>query len=221
MPYLFKTERGRVFLSKFGAVFITKFFVIKPSLFAITPGQGAFLGGTLLPMGVECKACGCDFAGRDRRRRYCGASCRASMKERAPLLGRPCQWCGVPFTARGRVARYCGEKCGSKGLAMQWWAGKQKRRARLANAVRDGHTPADLSVYWLERGFIACVLQGPDCDVVYEHMDHLTPLSRGGSHALENLAPACGRCNMQKATKTYDEWLVFVNGRRRAKVNSK
>ena len=83
----------------------------------------------------------------------------------------------------------------------------------MRNADCDGHTSADLSAYWLEQGFIACVLQGPDCDVVYEHMDHLTPLSRGGSHTLENLAPACGRCNMQKSAKTYDEWVAKVNAK--------
>ena len=219
LPLVFETVGGRVFLYKFGAVFITKFFVMELSLLAITPGQGTFLGGTSLPLSMECKACGCDFAEKDRRHRYCGAGCRASMKKRAPLLERPCQWCGASFAAKGRVSRYCGEECGDKGAAMNSRAGKQKRRAHIKNAVCDGHTRGDLSVYWLEQGFIACVLQGPDCDVFYEHMDHLTPLSRGGSHTLENLVPACGRCNMQKSAKTYEEWLVFVNRRRRAKVN--
>jgi 5-methylcytosine-specific restriction endonuclease McrA len=96
---------------------------------------------------------------------------------------------------------------------------RQRRRALMRDAVCDGHTSNDLSVYWLEQGFVACVLQGPDCDVVYEHMDHLTPLSRGGSHSRENLVPACARCNWAKYNRTYGEWVRFVNEQRRAKVN--
>lgn len=35
------------------------------------------------------------------------------------------------------------------------------------------------------------------------HRDHRTPKSRGGSNAEWNMANACDRCNMRKATKPY------------------
>ncbi|MDE3194242.1 MAG: HNH endonuclease [Chloroflexota bacterium] len=42
--------------------------------------------------------------------------------------------------------------------------------------------------------------------------DHGTPLARGGSNRVENIFPACPRCNNEKYTMTVDEY----RGRRRA-----
>lgn len=38
-------------------------------------------------------------------------------------------------------------------------------------------------------------------------LDHVVPLSRGGSNDLDNLATACRSCNSQKSNRTPDEWL--------------
>lgn len=38
-------------------------------------------------------------------------------------------------------------------------------------------------------------------------IDHKTPLSRGGTHAMRNLAVVCRSCNRSKGTKTLDEWV--------------
>ncbi len=45
--------------------------------------------------------------------------------------------------------------------------------------------------------------------------DHRTPLSRGGDHRIENIIPACGPCNREKATMTEMEF------RRRQKINAR
>jgi len=36
--------------------------------------------------------------------------------------------------------------------------------------------------------------------------DHIIPLTRGGSNALNNVTTACQRCNHAKGSKTPDEW---------------
>ncbi len=42
------------------------------------------------------------------------------------------------------------------------------------------------------------------CDIgLYEHMDHVIPLSRGGAHSLDNIVPACQRCNLKKGTQIW------------------
>lgn len=41
------------------------------------------------------------------------------------------------------------------------------------------------------------------------HIDHMIPLSRGGSHDIDNLAPSCGSCNMKKLTMTSDEFIAL------------
>lgn len=42
------------------------------------------------------------------------------------------------------------------------------------------------------------------------HIDHQTPLSRGGSDDLENLVPCCATCNSSKGRKTVEEYRAFV-----------
>ena len=40
-------------------------------------------------------------------------------------------------------------------------------------------------------------------------VDHLTPISRGGSNDASNLTLACLRCNREKGSKTFDEYLEW------------
>jgi len=39
-------------------------------------------------------------------------------------------------------------------------------------------------------------------------LDHMVPLSRGGVHVIENVIPACLRCNSSKGARTPLEWFV-------------
>ena len=38
------------------------------------------------------------------------------------------------------------------------------------------------------------------------HVDHIVPLSRGGTNELDNLQMLCSSCNLSKGTKTMAEW---------------
>lgn len=38
------------------------------------------------------------------------------------------------------------------------------------------------------------------------HIDHVTPLSRGGTDSIDNLKWACAACNMSKGDRMLDEW---------------
>lgn len=40
-------------------------------------------------------------------------------------------------------------------------------------------------------------------------VEHVTPLSRNGSHTKTNIVPACKKCNRDKFTKTLDEWYPY------------
>lgn len=44
------------------------------------------------------------------------------------------------------------------------------------------------------------------------HVEHMTPLFRGGSNAIENILLACPDCNLSKRDKTYDEWFTWLYG---------
>lgn len=41
------------------------------------------------------------------------------------------------------------------------------------------------------------------------HIEHKIPLSRGGAHSLDNLAPSCGPCNYMKSNKTPEEFMAY------------
>ena len=44
------------------------------------------------------------------------------------------------------------------------------------------------------------------CGGIFQHIDHVIPLSRGGYHCLANLRPACAHCNLSKGRKKLSEW---------------
>lgn len=46
------------------------------------------------------------------------------------------------------------------------------------------------------------------------HKDHRIPVSRGGSDALENVVPACHRCNFEKHDMTDREFALLRQGAR-------
>lgn len=56
----------------------------------------------------------------------------------------------------------------------------------------------------LERDGAVCLYCG-DTDGPF-HIDHMTPLARGGSNRDENLCVACAPCNLRKAAKVGSEW---------------
>lgn len=42
--------------------------------------------------------------------------------------------------------------------------------------------------------------------------DHRIPLARGGSNSIDNILPACRRCNARKHTMTENEFLIRIRG---------
>jgi 5-methylcytosine-specific restriction endonuclease McrA len=77
----------------------------------------------------------------------------------------------------------------------------ERRRARAAGAVGSYSY-----VEWLE--LVAtfggrCAYCGVTARV---HADHRTPLSRGGSNSIDNILPACPRCNLRKHALTEAEF---------------
>lgn len=39
------------------------------------------------------------------------------------------------------------------------------------------------------------------------HVDHRVPIAKGGTDEIDNLVPACLRCNLSKGAKLLEEWL--------------
>lgn len=85
------------------------------------------------------------------------------------------------------------------------------RRRALKEAA-----PGDVTIeqFWsrCERLGWRCVYCGDPLPKSNATMDHVVPLSRGGSNGIENIVPACRPCNASKGNRLLGEW----QGRKRA-----
>ena len=81
-------------------------------------------------------------------------------------------------------------------------AGCQRRRARKLAAECDPHVRlSDVIGLWGAECYICGVETDPDAPpraANKAELEHVTPLSRGGTHTLRNLRVACRRCNRVK-----------------------
>lgn len=81
----------------------------------------------------------------------------------------------------------------------------RSRRAKLKNAS-GSHTAEDIRAQY-ERQNGLCYWCNKTLDKY--HVDHLIPLSRGGSNDPPNLVVACPTCNMSRNNKLPHEWRRF------------
>jgi hypothetical protein len=61
-----------------------------------------------------------------------------------------------------------------------------------------------------ENKRVHCYLCGELIPMGQRHVDHIMPLSKGGSHTASNLAIACAHCNMSKNAKMPSEVGVLL-----------
>lgn len=55
-----------------------------------------------------------------------------------------------------------------------------------------------------------CVYCQTDLSVIGYSVDHIYPLSRGGSNSPDNLQLLCGSCNSSKKDKTHEEFITYL-----------
>ncbi len=79
---------------------------------------------------------------------------------------------------------------------------KMKRRS-----AEGSFTPEDIKDLYATQGG-SCYYCSVDIEAGY-HIEHMTPLSRGGRNDVSNICLACAPCNLSKHTKTAEE---FQNG---------
>ena len=80
-----------------------------------------------------------------------------------------------------------------------------RNRAKFANAPGSHTASQELRMLGLQNAH--CYY----CFGVYEsdyHLEHKTPLARGGGNGIENLCYSCERCNLIKGTMTAEEFIA-------------
>lgn len=129
---------------------------------------------------------------------------RGLVKESTKAAGRfrACAWAKAnPRRHAERGAKWRAEN----PVAMR--AILQRRRSREANA-EGSHTADDIRRIFSDQCG-RCVGCSEQMGILSMTIDHIIPLSRGGSNYTENIQLLCRPCNSSKGTRTMAEWITF------------
>lgn len=164
------------------------------------------VGGNVNKSPRPCLECGVVFTPRIRRPTFfCSRSCKDARRQRLQrderlaakaAESRACVVCGGLISAEFRGDRaYCGDRCAR--LARRH-TGNSTRRLRVPD---QGDPISRVAVY--ERDAWICQLCSEPVDPNLEYpdpraasLDHVVPLSRGGTHESTNLQLAHLKCNV-------------------------
>ena len=172
---------------------------------------------------LNCLECNAEFRAAGEKRKYCSKECRyeASKKEQADkvkkyfaniypngIKHKICRWCSQPMEVsakRSYSGRLYHPDCSKEAEKARYRMKVVKRQKQL--------NPQRISHEQVVREY------GTDCHICNEPIDltlprtsklgltvdHLIPLSRGGTDTLDNLRPAHWTCNRRKSDKLMEE----------------
>ena len=159
----------------------------------------------------ECPICQERFVSRAKK--YCGRSCAAKAGNLLPQTAVfECRQCGVSVTrepGNGWRRAFCSLKCGhehhkrkhrgSPAYKKMKLEANRRRRARKRSNAPVEKIDFDLV---LQRDEYSCQLCHEQVDwsvaAKYPTLDHIVPISKGGSHTYKNVQVAHQLCNSRK-----------------------
>lgn len=158
----------------------------------------------------SCEWCGEWFKSQKQTGRFHSRRCKEKARRahqrflrlaaKKELPERICPHCGQILGPEMRSdAVYCSDECNSAvhnaTRKASWKIGSRQERVSRA--------------YIIERDGGRCHACGKKCRDDEIHLDHLVPLARGGTHAPENLAVACARCNLSRGARGEAQLLLL------------
>lgn len=138
-----------------------------------------------------------------------------SRRERKPrFAGAACAYCGTSFVMdreqfHSMDHRHCSARCAKRN---------SRARRDYRRRTNGAWTPGEVRRYAIfERDGYRCHLCGkrtkPDADYLDPRsptLDHIVPLSLGGTHTRENVATACRSCNSRKSNRGTGDQLALI-----------
>jgi hypothetical protein len=83
---------------------------------------------------------------------------------------------------------------------------RRKASSYVARKTERQHIPRSLKYAVLKRDNRTCQLCGAKAPDVELHIDHIVPLSKGGTTTLDNLQVLCADCNLGKGNSDDTDW---------------
>ena len=162
-----------------------------------------------------CRGCGGLFVGRTADQRHCNRLCRErrSKGRTTPVLEtRRCQQCDEDFTCNSNSTRcYCTEQCAKRRRRTD---GRHYReRARKAGVAYEPVRKA--KVFARDKWRCGICKRKVSPKLTYPHpmsasLDHMLPMSLGGSHTYANVQCSHLQCNVDKRNAGSGEQLALV-----------
>lgn len=163
----------------------------------------------LISLKSDCIYCGKEFIKTTYDKKYCTKNCsRLDFYYRnKKILERKCKECGNSFSTSDSRMQCCSKECSNK----KNWRNAYLIRKRRAKS--NGLYERDISVNGIiERDGDNCYLCGNKVDRDshytsnrYPTIEHVVPLSKGGTHTWDNVKLAHRLCNMYKGDKEVND----------------
>jgi 5-methylcytosine-specific restriction endonuclease McrA len=149
-----------------------------------------------------CQQCGGEFRSRALVATCCSTRCSALLGHaERPREPKPCAECCTSFAGTER-AKFCSDRCSAR------WR-KRTRNGRLKNRI-DAEKFSPREVF--DRDGWTCQLCGGPCDpsvrvpsLQAATLDHIIPVSLGGSHTRANVRCAHYSCNSRRGARDVPE----------------
>lgn len=166
----------------------------------------------------QCKRCKKLFRSANSKQSFCSRECKEDDYRIYPLA--TCEGCGINFASKpGRANKFCDRDCYLKQVGGKSWATKREGRNNARNlthirrAERYGvkHEVIDIDKLYESNNW-ECKLCGKPVDKYEPYpnpksasLDHIIPLSKGGTHTIDNVQLAHLGCNREKYDELQDD----------------
>lgn len=161
----------------------------------------------------ECIYCGANYIGSAGSSDYCSNKCSDNSRyeeyrKSLPTYNKKCCECSDFFSTNGKNRKFCQTDCSRK------YHGRLKELRKRERIIANGPVDKDISIERLmDRDNKTCYLCNEKCEINdfevrdcgtivtgpnYPSVDHIIPVSKGGTHTWDNVMLACRKCNIEK-----------------------
>lgn len=161
---------------------------------------------------MVCEQCGRNYHGSPASKYCCGRCAYKANQEQKrrdyvpkPDFDKRCHWCGAEFTTNRPTVKYCGDQCSLKAFRASKRSGNHRRNVMKRRQFVARVNVAD--VY--QRDGWACQICGSPVDPNAQYpdpmsasLDHIVPISRGGTHEPSNVRLTHWICNCVRGNRT-------------------